>query len=441
MKKITFAILAFAMMFAGNDVFAQGKYGADSAECIKYLSYYKEYFKQKSYDEAIPNWREAYTRCPATANQNMLIDGTTLVRRLISKNSRNTFYRDELIDTLINIHKVRAQYYPKYAVTAYNNLGTDIFNYVKDNPQKAYLNYENVIQNNQAETKPSIFLFQFNSALSMYNDGLVDEMTVINNYQRNMSILDQIVPENDEEKEQVEKIKNDMGSLFATSSVATCDNLIELYGPRLEADPDNISLASSIVKTMGSIEDCQDNDLFLAAVTTMNNLEPSANSAYFLYKLHSAKGNVNDAISYLEAAIAREDSDLSQDADFTFELATYCFKNGRSAKAFELASSVPAMKSSLAGKAYFLIGNIWGSTSCGGDEISRRAPYWVACDYMNKAKAADESLVEEANRQIAQYSRYFPQTAEAFMYDVTDGQAYTVVCGGMRATTTVRTVK
>jgi hypothetical protein len=34
---------------------------------------------------------------------------------------------------------------------------------------------------------------------------------------------------------------------------------------------------------------------------------------------------------------------------------------------------------------------------------------------------------------------YFPETAEAFMYDITKGQSYTVVCGGMRATTTVRT--
>ena len=58
---------------------------------------------------------------------------------------------------------------------------------------------------------------------------------------------------------------------------------------------------------------------------------------------------------------------------------------------------------------------------------------------MNKAKAADESLTEEANRYIGQYSVYFPETAEAFMYDLTRGQSYTVVCGGMRATTTVRT--
>ena len=83
MRRIAFiAVTAVVLMFGGNNVFAQGKYGADSAECIKYLSYYKEYFKSKNYDAALPNWRKAYKLCPPTANQTMLIDGTTLIRRM-----------------------------------------------------------------------------------------------------------------------------------------------------------------------------------------------------------------------------------------------------------------------------------------------------------------------------------------------------------------------
>ena len=88
-----------------------------------------------------------------------------------------------------------------------------------------------------------------------------------------------------------------------------------------------------------------------------------------------------------------------------------------------------------------LMGTIWGSVVCSGNDVEQRAKYWVAVDYMNKAKAADETLAEDANNMIRQYSSYYPQTAEAFMYDVTDGQSYTVSCGGLRATTTVRTQK
>ena len=369
----------------------------------------------------------------------MLINGTTLVRRLITKAGNNATYRAALIDTLLTLHKTRAEYYPKYAVTAYNNMGQDMFNYIKNDPKALYDGMEFIIGKNQGETKPSFLLFDMQSAIELFQAGSLDAESVINLYQRNSDLLEKLTPANDAEKEQIAGVKNDMGSLFASSKVASFESLVELYTPRLAAEPENLQLAQSIVKTMSMTEGCDNNDLFLQAVTTMNKLDPSANSAYYLYRLHGARGNVKEAIVYMENALASNDVEDSRKADWTYELATFCFKNGESARAFEYASKVAAENESLAGKAYFLIGNIWGSTRCGGDEIARRAPYWVACDYMNKAKAADPSLADEANRYISQYSVYFPETAEAFMYDITKGQSYTVVCGGMRATTTVRT--
>ena len=51
------------------------------------------------------------------------------------------------------------------------------------------------------------------------------------------------------------------------------------------------------------------------------------------------------------------------------------------------------------------------------------------------------TVMQDADRMIAQYRGYFPQTAEAFMYNITDGDTYTVSCNGLKATTTVRTQK
>ena len=439
MKKLVIVILTISAMFLTSNIFAQGKYGADSATCITNLSFYKEYVKQKNYDEALPSWRKAYKFCPPTANQNMLIDGTTLFRRLISQNAKNASYRAALVDSLIALHKTRAQYYPKYAVQAYNNMGQDMYNFIKDNPQRLYDGMEFIINSNKHEARPSFLLYDLQAAIELYQGGKLDAETVINTYQRNSDLLEQIAPADDSEKNQLAGVKKDLGSLFAASKVASCETLIELYTPRLAAEPDNYQLAQSVVKTMSIAENCDNNDLFLQAVTTMNKLDPSPKSSYYLARLHSGRGNYADAITYLESALAGLEPGDEREADWTYELATICFKGGQSGKAFEYASKVAAESEELAGKAYFLIGNIWGSTRCGGDEIARRAPFWVACDYMNKAKAADPSLTDEANRYIGQYSVYFPETAEAFMYDITKGQSYTVVCGGMRATTTVRT--
>ena len=439
MKKIITLFITMLVAGAGMNIFAQGKYGADSANCIKYLSYYQEYFKQKNYKDATPNWRKAYNVCPPSANQNMLINGTAIIRRLISQNAKNTIYKEELVDTLLFLHDQRAEYFPKYAVTALNNKGLDIVNYVKGDSKRLFEGLEDIIAKNGVSTKPSLYLFDLNAAVDLYKSGILNEEQVINVYEKAVENLENTPCRNDKEKEDVAKVTEDIENIFIQSKVASCESLVELFTPRFEAAPDDLQLAKNIVNMLSKTEEGADTDLFLSAVNTMNRLEPSYQSAYYLFKLYSSRGNDDAAIKCMEEAIAYPESDDATDASYHYELATYCYKTGHSAKAYYSAQKAAELDSSYAGKAYMLIGTIWGSQVCRGNEIESRAPYWVAVDYMNKAKNADESLTAEANNMIAQYSRYYPQKAEAFMYDLLDGQSYTVNCGGMRAVTTVRT--
>ena len=442
MKKIVLLISVAAMALLGSSkVSAQGKYGPDSTECIKYLSYYTEYYKQKNYDAALPNWRQAYKYCPPTARYSMLSDGTTLVRNLIQKNQNNPIYKAQLVDSLMTLYNQRVEYWPKYATSSLNNMALDMYNYMKDEPAKLLEGLTNVIDQIGAKTRPNIFLFQISTAVDLYKLGMLDPETVIGIYDTGVKYLGEIVPKNDVEARSIEKTITDFESVFISSQVASCDNLIALFTPRYEADPQNLDLSKNIVKMMGNAEDCMDNDLFLNAIQTVYNLEPSYSSAFYLYRLYSNRGDYDNAVKYMEEAIASAESDSATDADYLYQLAAFSFKNGKSAKAYESAQKAVELDASIAGKAYMLMGTIWGSTVCGGNEIERRAPYWVAVDFMQKAKNADPALAEDANNYIRQYSAYYPQTAEAFMYDVTDGQSYTVSCGGMRAVTTVRTQK
>ena len=442
MKKFILMISVAVMALAGSSTLsAQGKFGPDSAECIKYLSYYTEYYKQKNYDSAIPNWRQAYKLCPPTSRYTMLSNGTTLVKRLIQQNSKNPIYRDALIDTLMTIYDQRVEFWPKYATSSLNNKALDIYNFMKKEPVKMYEGLTEVISINKSETTPNVFLFQMNTAIDLYKDGRLDPETVISVYETAVQYLAEAQPKNDTEKAAIEKTVGDVENLFISSQVASCDNLIALFTPRYEADSQNLDLAKNIVKMMLVTDGCTDNDLFLNAVTTMYNLEPSHNSAYNLYKLYSSRGDFDNALKYMEEAINSEGSDAEQDASYSFELAAFSYKNGKNAKAIEYANKAVELSDAFDGKAYMLMGTLWGGLVCPGNEIETRAKYWVAVDYMNKAKNADPALAEDANNYIKQYSAYYPQTAEAFMYDVTDGQAYTVSCAGLRANTTVRTQK
>lgn len=433
MKKITLVLLALAIAL-GTNLSAQDKYGPNKDECIKYLSYYQEYYKAKNYDDALPNWRTAMKLCPPTASQNMLLNGMTLLSREINK-TKDAAARKAIVDSLLMLNDLRAQYYPNYAVAAMNTKGQYMTQFYKE-PKALYDGLGEIIAANKEQTKPSLLLLQLNSAIDLFKAGNLGAEEVINTYQNAISLIGKA-----EQTEEVTKTKSDIEGLFITSQVASCDNLIALFTPRYEADPDNIELVTNIVKMMGNTEGCQNNDLFLKAVTKMHGNEPSAASAYYLYKLHAAKDENTTAVKYLEEALGFGDLDAQTKANYQLELAAFCTKNGMNGKAFEAARKAADLDPANQGKAYYLIGTIWGSVRCGGNEVQRRANYWVAVDYLQKAKAADESLTADCNKLIGQYSVYYPQKAEAFMYDIVDGQSYTVSCGGMTATTVVRTQK
>ena len=442
MKRIVLLISVAAMaLFASSTLSAQGKYGPDSTNCIKYLSYYTEYYKQKNYDSALPNWRNAYKYCPPTSRYSLLSDGTTLLRRLITQNAKNPVYKDQLVDSLMTLYKQRVEFWPKYATASLNNQALDMYNYMKDEPKKLFEGLTEVVTINKTNTKPNIFLFQLSTACDLYKDGLLDPEQVINTYENAVAVLSSITPKNEVEGRMINQTIADIESLFIASQVASCENLIALFEPRFAAAPEDLDLAKNIVKMMTVTEGCTDNNLFLNAVTVMYNQEPSHTSAYYLYKLYAGRNDVDNAAKYMKEAVTFEESDGEADAGYFYELATFFLKNGKTADAYKAATAAVELSDTYDAKCYYLMGTIWGSTVCGGDEIAKRAPYWVAVDYMQKAKNADPALAEDADRMISQYRAYFPQTAEAFMYNITDGESYTVACNGMRAVTTVRTQK
>ena len=443
MKKVLLLISFAVMALSSATLSAQDdKYGPNSAECLKYISYYEEYYKQKNYDSALPNWRKAYELCPVTSRYKILQDGTTLIKYLIKKNELNPTYKAKLVDSLMVIYEKRIEYWPKYKTNSLNYYATDMYNYLQDKPEELYKGLSSVIEQLGSKTDMKTFPLYMKVACDLYKEGNLEPEQVIAVYENTIKLLSEVETEGNEIKQRlVEKTVADVEGLFIGSQVASCDNLIALFTPRFEADSENVELAKTIAGMMAKTEGCTDNDLFINAMTVWYNNEPSANAAYMLYKLNSSRGDIANAYKFMEEAINSEESDPDTDANYYFELAAFAYKNSNNAKAIEAANKAIEISDVVDGKAYMLMGTIWGSVVCQGNEIEQRAKYWVATDYMQKAKNADETLTADCNNYINQFKVYYPQTAEAFMYDITDGQPYTVSCGGMRATTTVRTQK
>lgn len=437
MKKLTFILLAAVALFAGqNIVSAQGKYGADSAECLKYLSYYQEYWKQKNYDSALPNWRKAYSVCPATASQNMFIHGTRLMTRQLDK-IKDPALRSAIIDTIITLQDQRMATYPKKRQEILNNKGQYMINYRGSDSKYIYENLSVIVDQLGSNTSGSILVNLLQSGIALYRENKLTADDVIGLYDKVSEAINGAKAKSDAEIEDNAKAKATIESIFADSKVASCDNLIAIFGPRYEADPNNLALVSNIVKLMNTADDCASNDLYLKAVTSMYKLDPSYRSAYALFRLNSARGNIADAGKYLEEAIASPESDEATDAQYCYELAAFAYKNGLRGKAADAARKAIELDNGFAGKAYMILGNLWASATC-TDDVDKYARFWAATDYYQKARNADPSIADDVASAISGVARYYPEASEIFMYDLQAGQSYTVSCGGLSASTTVR---
>ena len=438
MKKLTLILFAVMAVFAGQKVAAQDKYGSgpNREECIKYLSYYSEYYKQKNYESALPNWRKAYSLCPPTASQNMFVHGTTLMTRLYNQ-VKDEAHKSAIVDTILTLQDQRMATYPKNRVSILNNKGQYMINYRNADAPYIYKNLNEIVDELGTQSNGGLLVNLLQATITLYRENQLTADEVIAMYDKVTANVEGATPKNEADAEDNAKAKAAIESIFADSKVASCENLIAIFGPRYEADPDNLALVSNIVKLMNTAEDCASNDLYLNAVTSMYKLDPSYRSAFGLYRLNAARGNVADAAKYLEEAIASPESDEATDAQYYYEMAAFCYKNGMRGKAAEAARKAVDMDFGYAGKAYLILGNLWASATC-GETVDKWARYWAAADYYQKARSADPSVADEAAASLGSVSRYYPEASEAFMYDLTKGQSYTVSCNGMTATTTVR---
>ena len=439
MKRNLFLVIAilFVASFAAN---AQGKYGKDSVQCVSYLNFYKDYLKQGQMKEAAAQWRGAFKDCPPNASQNLFVDGRKIYQALVRQNASNAAVRQGLVDTIMLINNTRRDNFPKYKAAVTENIAYDMISYYgQTNPEKVLAAVEDVVAVSGQKTKPALLVAYMEKAAVMFQNQKLSSEEVLKAYTKLSPIMEAQVAAKPTEDNKTARAAFE--NAFVTSGVATCDNLVMVFTPRYEAEPNNIEVVKPIVALLGADSVCVKSDLFLKAVTSMHQIEPSHTSSYFLYKLHASKENYDEAVKFMEEAVASEESDNVKDAEYLMELAVYNFKNSQHAKAVAAAKAAIEKDAVQAGKANLLMANIWAGMRCTAQDMDNRAKYWVAVDYLNKAKAADASLTEEVNKVSASYRQYFPKTEDAFMYDLTDGKPYTISCGGMSATTTVRTTK
>ena len=192
MKKLATLILA---LMAFLPAFAQGKYGSgqDSVDCVTNLNYYRQYLQQNDMADAISPWRKAIVKCPPTASQNMFIDGARLMRWAYAQ-AKDAARRNEILDSLVNLYDVRAQAYPKNAVTAMNNKAIDMVNYKwrSNEPLVLFNHLKRVVDMVGSKTSPMVLATYMQTGVDLYKNGLRDFNNVLDAQRSRLNLEEEL---------------------------------------------------------------------------------------------------------------------------------------------------------------------------------------------------------------------------------------------------------
>jgi tetratricopeptide (TPR) repeat protein len=434
MKAKIISVLCFISIMALPDIQAQkgvedgSRYGHgdDSVRCVTNLSLYREYARQKDYKSAVKYWRIVFNECPVST-KNIYIDGVRIFKDFI-ENEDNDGIRSGYVDTLMMIYDQRIKYYPRDRGDQRGRQGVDLLRYKRLDDIKyvrqAYDYLEESIDLEKNETSEAVVATYFTSAITLFQNGELDESKLIQDYIKSNNILVfqikkfQNNPTPSEIKTQQDKNMQNLK--------LSCDLLVEQFSKLFEKDPREISDLQTITSVMNAMA-CTDQALYYQAAKELYKLKPSAESAANLAMLSFDKTEYDVAVSYFEQAIQLETSAETK-ALYYLGLAKCLYKQNKKPQARDNALKAIELKDNW-GEPYLIIGQMYAESvdDC-SDLCLPKSVYWVAVDKFNKAKLVDSSVEDQANKLILTYSSYFPNKENSFFCGINDGDPYTVNC-------------
>jgi tetratricopeptide (TPR) repeat protein len=438
MKKNGKTILGILLvMFISVNIHAQkGKddgskygHGEDSVNCLRNLSLYREYARNKDYNMAKNYWVNAFDECPKSS-KNLYIDGAKMYKDFLDKNT-DPDRKNTLSDTLMLIYNRRIENFGEKGKVR-GRQGADLLKY-RRNDGEEYLKqgYDYLMESiNLLQDKVSIAVLPtlLSASITLGNNGVFDEKKVIEDYILVSKIADNKIQKRSSDR--LLELKKSMDANFVNEGPGNCETLLSFFNEEIKTKRDDPAFLEMLTNLLSSRE-CTDNELYYTAVKDLYKLAPSASSAIKIALLARDKNLNEESVKYLNEAIQLE-TDNTKKADYYYSLAISYQKLDNKPKSKESALSAAKLKPAF-GEPYVLIGQLYADSknACTNSSVNKNLPnavFWAAVDMFVKAKTVDPTIEEQANKLILTYTPFFPNKEDAFFKGWSEGETYRIGC-------------
>lgn len=434
--------LLVALVLVGSAQ-AQSKFGAtpeDSVTCVNNLSLYQEAMKnsnvEEGYRDAYGPWKEVLRVCP-TSMKGIYQNGTKILSHFIEK-EKDATRKQRLIDSLYLVYDMRVTHFGEEDFVM-GRKAIDMMQLSPDRAKEVYETLHKSVENAGVKSEAGTLNADYQALNNLYARGeatkdqmLAEYVFVIGFLEANMS--DENKKESD--REYYSKARDNVNLLFF--KIAECSDIGRIVEDMLKAKPDDIEMKGRLLKVLNG-KDCTDEKVYQSLAEEVHRASPSAESAYSLALFLAKQNDISGSLKYMKEAVELCPS-CPDRTKYLLKAGQVASAAGSHSQARSFANQVLQAESKN-GEAFILIGNAVAAQAGSCEAPDSWGAYWLAYDYYQRARSLDPSVADKAGDRMASSTARFPTQAEAFFYQLTDGQSVQVACGGLNESTTVRTRK
>ena len=410
---------------------AQSKYGKDEQACKENVSVFREYCKQKNYEDALNPWRWAYTNCPASY-ATIYKNGPKIIKAQIKKYPEN---KNEYIDTLMMIFDQRIKYGFGKEGYILGLKGYELFFVDKNRAEEAYQILKTSINmDNNTSSVQAVYAYM-KAIIHLQKKGIKSKEDVLSAYSIVSEIVDYNIKNQSKTTKNFIKYSEKIEDMF--TPYANCEDIISLYSEKFQTSKEDIDLLKRIEKILTEKE-CVKNQLYLDLLSILKDLDESYDYQIKLASALFANGYFLKSSNIYNKILQDYDLEENLNVRILLDYANSLRMEKKYSQAISQTIKALQIKPDL-GEAHLLQGNIYvsGAKSCGND-FEQTTVYWLAVDCFVKAKS-DDKVKDIAVKLINTYSKYFPNKETCFFNGVQSGEKYNIGCW-INKTTLARTI-
>ena len=421
---------------------------AQTEDCNKNSSISHEAVRANNFKDAYLPWKEVLKACP-TLRYYTFTDGQKILRAFLSEiKDRNSADYKKYFDELMELHDLKIKYIPEFiakgtklSTSVDGALGAKALDYIALAPKmdvnQAYDWFKQSVDAEKGNSEGAILHYFLDMSLNKLKIDTNHKEQFIQDYLTASEYADDAVTAEPDanKKKALQQVKDNLVAMFINSGTADCESLQSIYGPKVEANQTDSAYLKKAIAVMKMMK-CTESEAYLQASFYAYKMEPTAEAATGCAYQAFKKGDIDSAVKFFDEAVNLETDNLKK-AEKAYAAAAVLASAKKLSQARSYCQKAISFNENY-GAPYILIANLYAMSPNWSDESAlNKCTYFAVIDKLQRAKAVDPSVAEEANKLIGRYSAHTPQAKDLFMLGYKAGDRITIG-GWIGETTTIR---